>query len=177
MAQVVTWDGCHPIVHSHGGPSTVPSARARWLRPYGVRQIGEVHWARGAGDLGHGWRRNVCTSSVYDHLYKMTSWCMETLTVTSPERREVWNHRSLDCLLSGPSSKKHESPHNRPFVRGIHRPPVNSPHKGPGTRLKSFHLMTSSCMSRTRLKSFHLMTSSCTVTMGHQLIFPAQRGK
>ena len=32
--------------------------------------------------------------------------------------------------------KKHKRPHYWPFVRGIHRWPVNSPHKGPGARKK-----------------------------------------
>ena len=40
-------------------------------------------------------------------------------------------------------SKKHQSSPSLAFVRGIHRSPVISPHKGPVTR-KSFHLMTSS---------------------------------
>ena len=44
----------------------------------------------------------------------------------------------IDCLfnrLYGPTSKKH--PHYWPFVRGIHRWPVNSPHKGPVTPKKA----------------------------------------
>ena len=51
----------------------------------------------------------------------------------------VSNHRPFDCLfnsLCGLTSKKHLSPHYWPFVRGIHRWPVNSPHKGPVTRKK-----------------------------------------
>ena len=39
--------------------------------------------------------------------------------------------------------RKHQSSESLAFVRGIHRWPVNSPHKGPVTR-KYFHLMTSS---------------------------------
>ena len=69
------------------------------------------------------------------------------ITTTSHGRHVVSNHRSLDCLfnrLFGPTSKKHQSPRYWPFVRGIHRWPVNSPHKGPVTLKKSFHLMTSS---------------------------------
>ena len=37
-----------------------------------------------------------------------------------------------------------KAPHSLAFVRGTHRRPVNSPHKGPVTR-KCFHLMTSLC--------------------------------
>ena len=50
--------------------------------------------------------------------------------------RYVSNHRSFDCLfnrLCGLISKKHQSPRNWPFVMGIHRWPVKSPHKGPVT--------------------------------------------
>ena len=48
-------------------------------------------------------------------------------------------------VYSGPDQRKHQSSASLAFVRGIHRWPVNSPHKGPVTR-KCFHLMTSSCM-------------------------------
>ena len=62
---------------------------------------------------------------------------IEINMITPDERHVVWNHRSLQCLfnsLRGPTSKKHQSPHYLPFVRGIHRWPVNSLHKGPVTR-------------------------------------------
>ena len=35
---------------------------------------------------------------------------------------------------SGADQRKHQSPALMAFVRGIHRGPVNSPHKGPVTR-------------------------------------------
>ena len=47
-------------------------------------------------------------------------------------------------VYSGSDQRKHQSSASLAFVRGIHRWPVNPPHKGPVTR-KSFHLMTSSC--------------------------------
>ena len=47
-------------------------------------------------------------------------------------------------VLSGADQRKHQSSASLAFVRGIHRWPVNSPHKWPVTR-KCFHLMTSSC--------------------------------
>ena len=59
--------------------------------------------------------------------------------MTSHERRVVSNHRSFDCLfysLCGPTSKRHQNLRYWPFVRGIHRWPVNSPHKDPVTRKK-----------------------------------------
>ena len=47
-------------------------------------------------------------------------------------------------VYSGADQRKHQSSASLAFVRGIHRGPVNSPHKGPVAR-KCFHLMTSSC--------------------------------
>ena len=46
-------------------------------------------------------------------------------------------------VYSGANQRKHQSSASLAFVRGIHRWPVNSPHKGPVTR-KRFHSMTSS---------------------------------
>ena len=47
------------------------------------------------------------------------------------------------AVYSGAHQRKHQSSASLAFVRGFHRGPVNSPHKGPVTR-KMFHLMTSS---------------------------------
>ena len=52
-------------------------------------------------------------------------------------RDGVSNHQLLDCLLKRLSrrrSKKHQSSASLALVRGIHRWPVNSPHKGPVTQ-------------------------------------------
>ena len=46
-------------------------------------------------------------------------------------------------VYSGADQRKHQSSPSLAFVWGIHRGPVNSPHKWPVTG-KSFHLMTSS---------------------------------
>ena len=49
----------------------------------------------------------------------------------------VSNHQPRYCLLNrffGCISKKHQSSASLAFVRGIHRGPVNSPHKWPVTR-------------------------------------------
>ena len=54
------------------------------------------------------------------------------VTMTSHGRHVVSNHRSFECLiisLGGPTSKKHESTHYWPFVRGIHQWPAKSPQK------------------------------------------------
>ena len=55
-------------------------------------------------------------------------------------------------VYSGPDQRKHHSSAPLAFVRGIHRRPVNSPHKGQW-RGKCFQLMTSSCRCFTQL--FH----------------------
>ena len=47
-------------------------------------------------------------------------------------------------VYSGADQRKYQSSASLAFVWGIHRRPVNSPHKWPVTR-KNFHLMTSSC--------------------------------
>ena len=84
-------------------------------------------------------------------------WGNFIIAMTSYEHDVVSNHQSFDSLfrsLYGPTSKKHWS-----FVSGIHRWPMNSPHKGPVAR-KSFHLMTSSCgiyIYGCRLKRFYLI--------------------
>ena len=55
------------------------------------------------------------------------------------ERDGLSNHRRLHDLLSRlfrRRSKKNQSSAPLAFVRGIHRWPVNSPHKGPVTRKK-----------------------------------------
>ena len=53
------------------------------------------------------------------------------------EHDSVSNHQPHDCLLKRLfkcRSKKYQSSASLAFVRGIHRGPVNSPHKGPVTR-------------------------------------------
>ena len=47
-------------------------------------------------------------------------------------------------VYSGADLRNNKAPRHWSFVCGIHRCPVDSPHKGPVTR-KSVHLMTSSC--------------------------------
>ena len=52
-------------------------------------------------------------------------------------RDDVSDHQPHDCLLnvySGADQRKLQSSASLVFVRGIHRGPVNSPHKGPVTR-------------------------------------------
>ena len=52
------------------------------------------------------------------------------------ERDGVSNHQPHDCLprsIVYADQRKHQSSASLAFVRGIHRSPVNSPHKGPVT--------------------------------------------
>ena len=62
-----------------------------------------------------------------------------TLQWRHSERDGVSNHQPHDCLFnttvySDADQRKHQSSASLAFVRGIHRWPVNSPHKGPVTR-------------------------------------------
>ena len=62
---------------------------------------------------------------------------MLTLQWRHNGRDSVSNHQHHDCFLNRlfrHRSKKNQSSASLAFVRGIHRRPVNSPHKGPVTR-------------------------------------------
>ena len=87
----------------------------------------------------------TCSSSVVqnDVNYHLTlQWCHN-------ERDGVPNHQPPECLLNRlfrGNHRKHKSSASLVVVRGIHRWPVNYPHKWPVTR-KCFHFMTSSWMN------------------------------
>ena len=76
----------------------------------------------------------------------ITVGCTHYITVPSHdiiamshEYHVVSTQLSFDCLFNRscrPTSKKHQSLHYWPFVRGIHRWPANSSHKEPLTRKK-----------------------------------------
>ena len=67
-------------------------------------------------------------------------------------------------VYSGTDETKHQSPASRAFVRGIHRLPVNSPHKGPVTR-KMFPFDV--IMLRGLLKTFRMKGKHPFVLHGH----------
>ena len=78
--------------------------------------------------------------------YDTTAECVRNITLTSQwARRRPKSPASRlftqSFIQPGADQRKHQSSVSLVFVRGIHRWPVNSPHKGPE---KSFHLMTSS---------------------------------
>ena len=62
-------------------------------------------------------------------------------------------------VYSDADQRKHQSSASLAFVRGIHRGPVNSPHKWPVT---GKHLMTSSCAI---CDSIWYATGTCTIIM------------
>ena len=67
----------------------------------------------------------------------------------------------ISTVYSGADQRKHQSSASLAFVRGIHRWPVNSPHKGPVTR-KYFHLITSSCYMSRQIKVMFLVNMILT---------------
>ena len=82
------------------------------------------------GELGSDYFNVYHHVYIYIYIYIYMCVCVCMLYV-------VLNHRSFDCLfnrLCGPTPKNHSSPHYWPFVMGIHRWLMNSPHKGPVTR-------------------------------------------
>ena len=75
-------------------------------------------------------RRLAFVRTVLTYMMLPSQWCHN-------EHDGVANHRRLYCLLnrcSDADQRKHQSSVSLAFVRGIHRSPVNSPHKGPVTR-------------------------------------------
>ena len=71
-----------------------------------------------------------------------TAHYSDVIMITMPSRITSLTIVYL-IVNSGTDPRKHQSSASLAFVRGIHRWPVNSPHKGQW-RGKCFHLMTSS---------------------------------
>ena len=82
-----------------------------------------------------GYRSHKSREETYDSTTLQSSHpTIWAITMTTFERHVISNHRPFDCLFNsrcGPTSTKQQSPYYWPFVRGIHRWSVNSPHKGP----------------------------------------------
>ena len=96
--------------------------------------------------------KNHMTSTQEVPMYHTWIWFLASLLCTSYEwasrsvvalqwrhngHESVSNNQPRDCLLNHlfrRRSKKHQSSASLSFVRGIHRGPVNSPHKWPVTR-------------------------------------------
>ena len=73
------------------------------------------------------WRQTPCGAT--NDEYHNTDVMMTAMAsqITSPTI-------VFSTVYSGADLRKHQSSVSLPFVRGIHRSPVNSPHKGPVTR-------------------------------------------
>ena len=68
------------------------------------------------------------------------SYCMDEWSHLKSPASRLFTQSFIQVQIK----EKHPRSASLAFVRGIHRCPVNSPHKWPETR-KMFHLMTSSC--------------------------------
>ena len=99
---------------------------------------------------------NACVSS---SVYNWELIKARTLQWRHNERDGISNLQPHDCLLNSLfKHRKHRSPASRAFVGGIHRWPVNSPHKGPVTR-KRFpfdDVIIISCVSKLYATSISL---------------------
>ena len=58
----------------------------------------------------------------------------ELLGVNKLQYSLEWRHNEHSVVYSDADQSKHQSSASLAFVRGIHRWPVNSPHKGPVAR-------------------------------------------
>ena len=105
------------------------------------------------------WHSNVTTWMGED-----ASWSLQW---GHNERDGVSNYEPhvclLDCLFRR-RSRKHQSPAPLVFVRGIHRWPVNSPHKGPVTR-KMFPF-DDFIMVQYIMHGWRLLTSTVKIDLG-----------
>ena len=61
------------------------------------------------------------------HIFCSLEWRHNEIDVVSNDRR----NECVRTVCSGADQRKHQSSASLAFVRGIHRWPVNSPHKGP----------------------------------------------
>ena len=115
------------------------------------------------------------------HIEAWTKW--PSLQWRHIGRDGVPNQKPHDCLhnrLSRRRSKKHQSSSSLAFMRGIHRWPLNSPHKWPVTRT-NFHLMTSSwsfCIAPNGYLNLRYVSKGLDVLCGHiEYLFPFRLSK
>ena len=83
------------------------------------------------GGLANSWWTDMINYHYGDVIMGTTTSQITSLTIV------------YSAVFSGADQRKHQSSASLAFVRGIHRWPVNSPHKWPVTG-KCFHLNTSS---------------------------------
>ena len=102
---------------------------------------------------------DIVSTSTFPTTIILWLCAQSNLLITMPSLSKIllqWRHNGVIAsqitsltivysnVYSDADQRKHQSPASLAFVRGIHRGPVNSPHKWSLTR-KCFHLMTSSC--------------------------------
>ena len=107
----------------------------------------------------HTWQQSChhgnCQVSITIHLTTVNSWANEATNLNTVPPLLLWVPYYSDVIMGAMASqvtgvtivyspvcsgtdKKHQSSASLAFVRGIHRWPVNSPHKGPVKREKMF---------------------------------------
>ena len=110
---VIAYQCLNPILNRSNGPTSI--------KHWSDAKVSNQHQP---GGLCYQWCHRCLTEVV-------------TLRWRHNGRDSVPNHQPHDCLLNslfGCRSKKHQSSASLAFVWGIHRGPVNSPHKWPVTR-------------------------------------------
>ena len=80
----------------------------------------------------------TCRNWYCNECYKLTKFCFQCHyndVIMSAMASQITSLTMVySCVYSGADQRKHQSSASLAFVRGIHRWPVNSPHKGPATR-------------------------------------------
>ena len=127
----------------YSGPDSVPIHWLWFLCLRGVL-IGRHHY-------GNSWYSlSTCPSlsmSQWRGIQQKCSWVHYDDVIMGAMASQITS-LTIVCstVYSDADQTKYQSSASMAFVRGIHRGPVNSPHKWPVTR-KMFPLMTSSCLS------------------------------
>ena len=112
----------------------------KWLVAYPANQwwllvnwtLGDKIWSFESKQQFSYKKMKLCRIQNYV-VYKTVTSLTWPITMTSSWAR--WRLKSpASTVYSGPDQRKHQSSASLAFVRGIHRWPVNSPHKWPVTR-------------------------------------------
>ena len=140
MRDNVTWQGLLSLAGSI--PRTIPQGVSSYRRNYKQQQtsIGKFTTFMKMLYIDIAWDKCLSWEILYalgltyrDYLNQLA-----TLQWRHNERDGVSNHQPHDCLLNRlfrhRSNKENLCSASLAFARGIHRWPVNSPHKGPVTR-------------------------------------------
>ena len=109
----------------------------RLISPISLRvtslELGKSYICPTASEANRKMWINNSHESLWEQDWMYVSWNALPLQWHHNERDGAWNHQPRDCLLSllfRRRWKKHQISASLAFVRGIHRWPVNSLHKG-----------------------------------------------